>query len=83
MDILRKRLEKLLEALDALGDALQDEDFSDLNAELEDALFMLSEAEPEELADALETIRALAEDYRKWPEARELANGILEAAQYA
>jgi len=81
MDMIRRRLEKLLEALDDLGDVIQDEDFTDLNAEFEDALFMLSETDPEELEDALEAIRALAGDYTKWPEARELAREMMEAAQ--
>ena len=64
-----KRFEAILSELDALSDALEDEALDDLNAELEDALFMLSQIRAddgdaaEELEDTLEEIKALAGDY--------------------
>lgn len=64
-----KRFGAVLDALDALADS--SETLEDLNAELEDALLMLSELKPEgegwreEWLDALEDIRALAGDYRR------------------
>ena len=85
---LAKRLEALLGELDALAGACEDtEALEDLNAEFEDALMLLSEIDPredgwrEELADALEELRALAGDYRRTgiPGAEALADE-LEAA---
>ena len=67
-----KCLEAVLADLDALSEEYgSPEGLEDLNAELEDALMMLSEIDSrdagweEELSDALEEIRALAGDYRK------------------
>lgn len=69
---LSKRLEAVLGKLDALaGECEEPEALEDLNAEFEDALMLLSEIDPrgdgwqEELADALEELRALAGDYRR------------------
>lgn len=79
-----ERFEGVLEQLDALAeDCAPDaaEDLEDLNAELEDALLLLNECkkgdDPEELADALEDLRALAGDYRG------LADGIPALASLA
>lgn len=62
------RFNEILDALDALADGGAAEALDDLNAELEDALALLQETdpedEPEDYADTLETIRALAGDYR-------------------
>lgn len=65
-------LESVLAELDALSEECgSPEELEDLNAELEDALMLLSDIDPryegwqEELSDALEEIRALAGDYRK------------------
>lgn len=65
-----ERFGELLSELDALAADCEDvvcEDLEDLNAELEDALLLLGEWKPEddaeELADALEELRALAEGY--------------------
>ena len=63
----------ILAELDELADGAAGEAaeaLEDQNAELEDALLLLKELKPddpdgaEELADALEDLRALAEDYR-------------------
>lgn len=73
------RLRAILDMLDQAAEDIDDEDFDDLNAELEDALFMLSQIDPksgdaeEELAGALEELAALKDDYARWPEAGEAA----------
>lgn len=60
-----------LEALDALGD--DNEDLEELNAEFEDAIFALSSIDPdaedagEELADTMDEMDALCDDYRNIP----------------
>ena len=66
-----KRFEEILAELDALADACgaeAAEDLEDLNAELEDALLLVSELKMEdgreELSGALEDLEALAGDYR-------------------
>ena len=83
------RLEAVLADLDALSEECgSPEGLEDLNAELEDALMMLSEIDSrdagweEELSDALEEIRALAGDYRKAgiPAAKALADRLEQAA---
>ena len=64
-----KRFEAILSELDALAEREDDDTLDDLNAELEDALFMLSqirgddEDAEEALAETLEELRALAGDY--------------------
>ncbi len=79
-----------LAALDALAADLDGpiaEDLEDMNAELEDALAMLGEFRPgddaDEIADALEDVRALAGDYRgltsKVPELTPLADRLEKA----
>ena len=67
-----KRLEAVLAELDALSEKCgSSEALEDLNAELEDALLMLTDIDPreegwqEELSDSLEDLRALAGDYRR------------------
>lgn len=84
-----KGLEAVLADLDALSEECgSPEELEDLNAELEDALMMLSEIDSrhagweEELSDALEEIRALAGDYRKAgiPAAKALADRLEQAA---
>ena len=73
------RFGELLSALDALE---CDEDLEELNAEFEDALFMLSEIDPksedaaEELADALEEFDALREDYARRDDAKDIAERL-------
>ena len=67
------RFREVLEALDAACEAVEDDDrretMEDLNAELDDALMLLTELRPgredfsEELTDALEALEELAEDY--------------------
>jgi len=84
-----KRLEAVLAELDAMSSECgAPEALEDLNAELEDALMLLSDIDPrdegweEELSDALEEIRALAGDYRKTgiPGAKALADQLEQAA---
>jgi hypothetical protein len=84
-----KCLEAVLADLDALSEEYgSPEGLEDLNAELEDALMMLSEIDyrdagwEEELSDALEEIRALAGDYRKVgiPAVKALADRLEQAA---
>ena len=69
---MAKRLEAVLAELDALSEECgAPEALEELNAELEDALLMLSDIDPreegwqEELSDTLEDLRALAGDYRR------------------
>lgn len=76
------QLNRLLEQLDGISEDLDDEDLEDLNAEFEDAIFMFSELDPkdddfqESLDDALETLSALAGDYERWPECKEIASAL-------
>lgn len=83
-----ERLEAVLAELDALSaECGAPEALEDLNAELEDALMLLSDIDPreddweEELSDGLEEIRALAGDYRKTgiPGAKALADKLEQA----
>ena len=89
-----QRFGELLSELDALaedrgGDAC--EDLEDLNAEFEDALLLLDEWKPgddaDELADALDDLRALAGDYRalsgRVPGLADLAERLNTAADAA
>ena len=77
-----EKLNELLDRLDGISEDLGDEDFEDLNAEFEDAIFMFSELDPkdddfqESLDDALETLSALAGDYERWPECAEIASAL-------
>ena len=63
------RFREILEELDALAEAADSEDLEDMNAELEDALMLLSEIgaedadRDEQLADALDELAALADGY--------------------
>ena len=68
------RFQEILEAMDAACEQMEDQDaetLEELNAEFEDALFMLGEIDPkdeganEELRDALEELDALRADYQK------------------
>lgn len=74
-----KRFRDVLEDMDEVLDNMEaDEDvldqFSELNAETEDALMLLAEIDPEEedaaeaLEDALDEFIALCEDYRELSE---------------
>lgn len=92
-----KRFEALLAELDDAADDVDDDDaaeaLDDLNAEFEDALFMLSQIRPqddgaaEDMNDTLETLRALAEDYRALEgggeAVRELADRLFNLAGMA
>ena len=73
------RFSKILAALDDIADG---EDMEELNAEFEDALFMLSQIDPktddapEEFMDALDEFDALRADYARLPAAREAAERL-------
>lgn len=75
MEEMMAALRKVLSALDAMAEALNDEDFDDLNAEFEDALFMLEESGDFD-GDMRDEFLALADDYARWPEARECADAL-------
>ena len=76
------RFRDILAALDDIADG---EDMEELNAEFEDALFMLSQIDPgadtapEEFTDALDEFDALRADYARLPAAKDVAErmGIL------
>ena len=56
------RMREALDQLDRLAEGRGDEALDELNAEFEDALFMMEQADgddPEEIADALEELEAL------------------------
>ena len=65
-----ERFEALLDELDALSEKVESEELEDLNAELEDALLLLTELDQrdddwrEKFVDAMDEFRSLAEDYR-------------------
>lgn len=74
MSVIRefeKRFRELLAQLDAVAEDSGDEDLEELNAEFEDALFMLHEIDPQseafkaEYFDALEEFQALRDDYAR------------------
>ena len=77
-----KRFRALLEELDEVAEEANDEDLEDMNAEFEDALFMLSEIDPkaddarEEIADALEEFEALRDDYARRPDTKDIADHL-------
>jgi len=77
-----KRFRALLEELDGVAEDVGDEDLEDMNAEFEDALFMLSEIDPksgdasEEIADALEEFEALKDDYARRPDTKAIADRL-------
>ena len=79
MQEIRKRFQAILEALDSLAEQSSDDALEDMNAELEDALFMLSEIDTgsedwrEELRDMLETLDALRVDYARRPDTSAIA----------
>ena len=62
-----EKIRELLEALDALD--IDDEDFQDLNAELEDAIFMLEETDPEDEQEAAQAVEEILSGYGRWEEA--------------
>ena len=77
-----KRFRALLEELDGVAEDVGDEDLEDMNAEFEDALFMLSEIDPksddaqEEIADALEEFEALRDDYARRADTKDIAERL-------
>lgn len=82
-------IEKLIDELSAMLDELDDfsanEEVEELNATLEDVLFMLSEPGDEddfeeELKDALDELHELAADYRAIPETAKYGDSIAAIA---
>ena len=82
-------IEKLIDELNALLDKLADfednEEVEELNATLEDVLFMLSESDDEsdfedELEDAIEELTDLADGYREIPETAKYGDSIAAIA---
>ena len=85
-----ERFRALLEALDQLAGETGSEDLEELNAEFEDALFLVSQIDfkgenwREELGDALEELDALREDYQDQPGAEDIArqmDGLIRMAE--
>lgn len=80
------RFREILAALDDIADG---EDMEELNAELEDALFMLSQIDPkaddaaEEFMDTLDEFDALRADYARIPIAREVAERMGMLIEFA
>lgn len=77
-----KFIARLEDILDELDDLELTEDQDELNANLEDVLFMMSEADPDnaefadEMGDAADELSDLAAEYRKNPSAAALADEI-------
>ena len=80
------RFSKILAALDDIADG---EDMEELNAEFEDALFMLSQIDPgadtapEEFTDALDEFDALRADYARLPAAKDVAERMGMLIEFA
>ena len=82
-------IEKFIDELNALLDELADfednEEVEELNATLEDVLFMLSESDDEsdfadELEDAIEELTDIADGYRDIPETAGYGDSIAAIA---
>ena len=77
------------EILAALDDIADGEDMEELNAEFEDALFMLSQIDPksddaaEEFMDALDEFDALRADYTRIPAAKDAAERMGMLIEFA
>ena len=78
-------IEKFIDELNALLDELDsfsdNDEIEELNANLEDVLFMLSESDDEsdfedELKDAIEELRDIAAGYREIPETAKYGDSI-------
>ncbi|MBR1560590.1 MAG: hypothetical protein IJ646_10160 [Clostridia bacterium] len=75
------RMREALDALDRLAEGRGDEALDELNAEFEDALFMMEQADgddPDDLADALEELEALWQDYMEIDGAQDIAAKMKE-----
>lgn len=77
-----KFIARLEDILDKLDDIELNDELDELNATLEDVLFMMSEADPDdeefadEMGDAANEISDLAAAYRKMPETAALADEL-------
>ena len=80
------RFRDILAALDDIADG---EDMEELNAEFEDALFMLSQIDlgadtaPEEFTDALDEFDDLRADYARLPAAKDVAERMGMLIEFA
>lgn len=74
-----KRFREILDQLDEACEATGDDELEELNAEFEDALFMLAQTDPsaedaaEEFSDALEEFEALKDDYEGIDQVKDIA----------
>lgn len=77
-----KFIVRLEDMLDELDDIELTDELEELNANLEDVLFMMSESDPEEeefadeMGDAADELLDLAAEYRKIPETAQLADEL-------
>ncbi len=77
-----KFIVQLEDMLDELDDIELTDELEELNANLEDVLFMMSESDPEEaefadeMGDAADELLDLAAEYRKIPETAQLADEL-------
>ncbi len=82
---LKGFIERFRDILGRLDDYADSEDMEELNAQLEDAIFLLECSDPEdkeEVGDALEEIESLAGEYR-CPEAKEQIRALETLAETA
>ena len=82
---IEKLIDELYGILDELDEFADDEDVEELNATLEDVLFMLSEAGDEddveeEFEDAIEELRDIAGSYKAIPETAKYGESIAAVA---
>lgn len=78
---IEKFIDELNSLLDELDEFSDNEDIEELNANLEDVLFMLSESDDEtdfeeELEDALEELTDIASGYKAIPETEKYGDSI-------
>ena len=82
---IEKYIDELNAMLDKLADFEDNEEVEELNATLEDVLFMLSVSGDEddfedELEDAIEELTDIADGYREFPETAEYGDSIAAIA---
>lgn len=81
-----KFIARLEDILDELDDVELNDELEELNANLEDVLFMMSEADPDddefadEMGDAADELSDLAAEYRKIPGTAALADELYAIA---
>ena len=82
---IEKLIDELNKLLDELADYEDNEEVEELNATLEDVLFMLSESDDDsdfedELEDAIEELADIADGYREIPETAKYGDSIAAIA---